>query len=124
MKKLKMLLLVVCLLCFSAYSLEPVLQPDFIKPDTTELNLNLDKLEQNWNQLIIENMNLKAALEKSEQSQEKQWNMYQENMTYYSNLEIQYKKSEHKLMIWRGIAVASSCISIALGTVLLIKENK
>lgn len=124
MKKLKMLLLVVCLLCFSAYSLEPVLQPDFIKPDTTNLNLNLDKLEQNWNQLIIENMNLKAALEKSEQSQEKQWNMYQENMTYYSNLEIQYKKSEHKLMIWRGIAVASSCISIALGTVLLIKENK
>lgn len=94
--------------------------PTIIKPDIEGLNQNLDNLEQNWSLLIVENQRLQDSLTESKTSQEKLWSMYQENTIYSFQLEQQLEKSENKCMIWKGIAIASSVLSIVLGTTLSI----
>ena len=98
--------------------------PTIIKPDIEGLNQNLETLEQNWSLLIIENQRLQDSLTESKTSQEKLWSMYQENTIYSFQLEQRLEKSENRCMIWKGIAIASSALSIALGTTLLITLRK
>lgn len=98
--------------------------PTIIKPDIEGLNQNLETLEQNWSLLIIENQRLQDSLAESKTSQAKLWSMYQENTIYSFQLEQRLEKSERKLKIWKGTVTVLSCLSIALGTTLLITLRK